>query len=162
MPKRERKYFDDATIVLRNFAGKPSQYNAAGNRNFCVVIDDPDEAQRLKEEGWNVKTFRQSDPDREPDHYIQVAVNFGGYRPCKIVLIEGRKRTALDEDNVGLLDRADIERVDFSVNPSYWEKNDGSTGIKAYLDSMYVTLEEDELAKRYAEYEDCGDEDIPF
>lgn len=146
---------ENAHIMFRNFAGRETinpktgkTINREGDRNFCVLIDDPEQAMRLADDGWNVKILPPRDEEDEARHYIPVAVSFKVIPP-KIIMLTRRRKQPLDESTIECLDYAEVRNVDLSLNPSEWEVN-GKTGVKAYLKTMYITVEEDEWAEKYA------------
>lgn len=151
MPAENTVMMEGVRIIFRNFSGKEGQYNREGDRNFGVILP-PDVAEAMLADGWNVKYLkpREEEEDETETPWLAVSVNFDKGRPPKIVVVTDKKRTTLDERSVENLDWADITNVDLIVRPYFWEVS-GRTGIKAYLQSMYVTIEEDELERKYAE-----------
>lgn len=151
MPQRdEAKTFmvEDARIIYRNFAGREGPYNAAGVRSFAVVLDDKTADEMLKD-GWNVKWPRPDDDGNIGNPFISVAVRFDFFPP-RVVMMTTRARTSLDEATVEVLDWANIEKVDLICRGSVWSTPDGKGGIKAYLKSLFVTIDEDYLERKYA------------
>lgn len=140
-------------IIFRNFSGKEGQYNREGDRNFAVLLDEP-VAIQMTEDGWNVKWLkpREEDEDEKEQAYLPVSVKFDKGRPPRVVMITSRGRTNLGESEVEMLDWADITNVDMIVRPYEWNVS-GKTGVKAYLQSLYVTIEEDALERKYADLE---------
>ncbi len=138
---------ENAKIGFRNFTGKESQFNRKGSRNFCIFLE-PELAKTLDSDGWNVKFLEPRDPDEDRQAYLPVEVKYLKYPPKITLITAGAGRQFLDEDTVNILDWAEFESVDLIVRPYNWELN-GKEGVKAYLKTMYVTIVEDELAKKY-------------
>lgn len=163
MAKTERKVtsnikIEGARLVFKNFQGKANNYNAEGNRNFGVLIDD-DMANELEKDGWKVKKFRPDEEGHE-QRWMSVKVKYGDYPPIA-VLITSRGKTRLDEETIGQLDWTAIKNVDMIIRPyNYPAVNGKPAGVSAYLKSIYVTVNEDDLELKYADIpdaEDCED-----
>ena len=144
---------ENARIGFKNFSGEEGRFNPKGKRNFCVFFDE-ENARKLEAEGWNIKWLSPKDEYESAQPYLQVAVHFGKVPP-KITLITSHGKSLLDEDTVNILDWAEIKSVDLIIRPYNWEMN-GKTGTKAYLKSIYVTLQEDEFESKYYDVPDSA------
>ena len=145
----DKVVLENCRIVFRNFAGEKRQFNEEGDRNFSVVLDD-EKAEMAKLQGWNVKPKPPREEGDPNFHHLKVTVSYKGRKPPVAVLISSKGRTNLDEDMIGMLDNAELAVVDMIIRAYDWEVN-GRKGRSAYLDSIYVTLAEDELALKYSE-----------
>lgn len=150
---------DDAKIIFRNFEGRGDKFNREGDRNFSLLIEDPEIADALIKEGWNVRIKEGRDPDEGPFMRLPVKVKFTDYGP-NVYLVTGDRRNELDEESIGCLDNIDIESVDMDIRPYDWEVN-GRTGRTAYLQSMQVIQRIDRFAARYIG-NDVDGEKLPF
>ena len=142
---------ENARIIYRNFKGEERQFNPAGKRNFCAVIEDEQLAKDLIEDGWNVKCRAPYEEGDVPMYYLPVEVSYKR-RPPRVTLITNRdgdiRKTMLDEEAIEMLDYADIINADLIINPYNWSMRDDS-GVKAYLDIAYITIQEDTFASKY-------------
>lgn len=152
MPEQQAKTFmvEDARIIFRNFAGREGQYNRKGDRNFGVILPE-DVAQQMLDDGWNVKYLEAREEGDPETPFVRVAVRYD-IRPPRVVVITETTRTQLDEASVEILDWANIKTLDLIARGSNWSAN-GKDGVKAYLQSLFVTIEEDALEKKYAFYD---------
>jgi hypothetical protein len=149
---------DNAQIRFRNFTGEPTKFDKAGGKRTFSVILDPDMADKLRDDGWNVKSWEPEGAD-EPIYHLPVEISYKIYPP-KVWMISGNKKTMLQEDTISALQYAEFTKVQLIIRPYCWEVN-GKSGIKAYVKAMYVTIEEDEFEKEYRNFEDDEDE-LPF
>lgn len=147
---------DDARIVYRNFSGTPSKFNRDGDRNFAVVIPDTNIADKLVEDGWNVKIKPGRDEDEAPFMTLPVKIKFNDRGPV-VYLKTGRNMVKLDEESVGCLDNIDILGVDLDIRPYDWVVQEGTAnekrGRSAYLQSICVTQDVDRFASRFEDEE---------
>jgi len=143
---------EGATIIFRNFAGRETQYNSEGDRNFCIVL--PEQlAQDMLADGWNVRRLRAQEEGEEGDPYVQVSVGYGKGRPPLVVLVTSRGRTQLDETLIEALDWVDIETADIIIRPYDWRVG-GKGGRKAYLKTLFIVVREDPLDLKYRDLDE--------
>ena len=152
MPQEKTVLIEEARLIFRNFEGRETQYNRAGDRNFCVILPPSLVVDDLLADGWNVKFLKPREAEDIEQPYLKVTVGYK-FKPPKIVLITSRGRNDVPEEMVEMLDWVDIAKVDLIIRP-YNNTVRGETGVAAYLKTMYITVNEDALELKYGEFED--------
>lgn len=151
---------ENAKLIFKNFQGKRTDYNAEGNRNFGVIIDDPEFARVLEEEGWKIRKLppRGDDPESKEILWVKVKVKYGDYPPIATLITSGGK-IRLDEETIGQLDWSRIRTCDVVISPYHYPSFNGNpAGIAAYLKAIYVTVDEDEFEMKYRDIPYMDDE----
>lgn len=149
--KTGKLILENCRITYRNFRGAQGKFNHEGDRNFNVYIDDPDLANQMVQDGWNVRLrlADKNDPDSEKSYLLKVNVSYK-FRAPKVFMHSKGVATPLTEETVHLLDDADIIGCSMVINPSKYENpQTGKKGLSAYLDSLHVEIEPDPFASKY-------------
>lgn len=162
MARRER--MEDTTIkgatgnqlIFRNFEGNANKFNNAGDRNFCLIIDE-ELAGELQSKGFTVKHTKGND-DYDSVPYIKIKVSFtlkdgsDNPYPPKIYKIDSTGMRQLSKQTVKILDGSRFKNVDLVFSPNaYQDRETGETRYSAYLKCLYAEIEENDLEREYNE-----------
>lgn len=139
---------ENCKIIHRNFEGRPTKFNKVGGvKSFSVVIE-PENVENLINLGWHVvEKFSKNDENRENPYYtMDVKVNYKSKRTPEIYVCTSKKKTKLDEETVKTIDYADIVDCSMILHPFKYDEN---SNVTAYLDVLYVTINDNVLADKF-------------
>lgn len=155
---------DTKFIFKTNFAGDPNEDRfRSTKRRGNIIIPDLEMAQALLDAGFKVKATKPKPGEEEdfvPTFYISVTLNYNSFSPPEVYLVSpGAAPVLLNEESVGVIDKAYVLRVRVALNPY----ENPTTGIKSmYVRTMYVEQDvgNDPFAHMYANRD--GDGALPF
>lgn len=158
MAKEDREWIDDVELedvkikwAFSHFDGREDTFNAKGNHDFQIMLE-PDVAERLLAEGWNVRTMDGYEEGDPPEHLLKVKISYK-YEPPKIYLIKGDRKLRADERDLADIRRDTCERIDVIITPSRWV-NGPNSGITAYAKELYAKVKESRFSAMYADLEE--------
>ena len=151
---------EGAKVIFRNFGGAPTKFNPAGGKREFSVLLNTEQAESLRDEGWNVKPLPMREDDEEQMWHLSVSVRFNPVPP-KVYLITSHSKTVMGENDISQLDYSQFRNVDLVINPYKWEAN-GKTGIKAYLKAGYFVVLEDSFEEKYANWGSSEEDELLF
>lgn len=149
---------DEARICYRNFHGRGGKYNRTGDRNFAVIIPDEELADRLIEDGWNVKKKAARDDQDGPFCTLPVKIKLPdderyASRGPVFYLVCGEKQTVIPYESIGDIDDMDIISASMDIRPYHWKTDDGKSGTSAYLERIEIIQRIDRFKSRYLDAE---------
>lgn len=156
----------DAVIIWKNFEGRENKFGSR-KKTFNLVLNQ-EMADRLQEDGWNIKYREGREEGDDPLYYTEIVVNMEHdderYNPeIKLYSSFGGRRSCrnLTNETVRDLDQLELERVDLEIHP--YEHGRGGYKIKGYLNKLNAVQAEDRsFGGFYASYMDEAPEEIPF
>ena len=143
--KKGQLIIEDAKLLYRHFAGTADDFHREGERDFSVRIDDPQLAERLAAEGWNVR--ERTYDDGEKFWHVKIKISYK-FQPPAVGIVRKNGEVFLEEKDLGMLDHAEILRADLIIDPSVWNIR-GETGVTGYLRALHVRIQEDPFMEKY-------------
>lgn len=149
---------ENGRIMWRNFSGAAGRFNQEGERFFTLFLNH-DDAPALEADGWPVKYLKPREGEDElPQPFLRVKIKFSTNpkaKPTLLVMITGKNKTQLPPEMAAVLDYVDIEKADLSIRK--WAGNfNGNDFVSVYLNSIYVTIRQDALEIKYADYDEVS------
>lgn len=166
--KSRKIILEDVELIWKNFKGVKSEFNPEGKKVFSVVLSD-EQASEVRSAGIPVLVQPPKNEEYEPRNILKVKIKYRdnvseSLNPRVIMIKEvSQNQTLLNADSVGVLDHLRILTADVAISPYNYEF--GKTkGVNAYLDHMYVVVEESPLDRKHeisykAPFDDYDDED---
>lgn len=154
LTKQGNILFTNAIVRYKNFDGKSSFKNNAGNIDFTIDITE-DEYLGLKELGYNPKC-----KDLENGQFVytlQIKIRYDFFPPT-IWMVSGNHKKMLNEKTLVSLQSADFIDASICIRPYNWDVN-GKAGVTPYVKYMYANVEEDPFADMYAYAKDVDEVD---
>jgi hypothetical protein len=128
-------------------------FNNEGDHNFTVSLP-PELGEKLKSEGWNVKTYEAREEGDPPEYTLEIKISYK-FNPPKIYFIKNDRKVRIwDERDLADVTRAATKQVNVVFTPSRWERN-GRSGITAYVRELYVEIRESRFADKYKDFEEA-------
>ncbi len=142
-----------------------------GGKQVCLWIDDVELAQQLSNDGWDIHISRPTEDFPDPRHFLPVNLKYDFKNPeyaedlaSRVFMVEQgwrrNRKVSLDANTVSILAKKRIVSIDATIRGRWSQKKSGEDYIKAYVATMYVTVEgnRDPFAQKYAEEEAPEDE----
>lgn len=149
----------------RNFRGLDTKYSR-GKIFFNVAIEDPKLLKTLLDRGFNVKDhYNNEKPDEPPTHILKITIKFNDFGPMVQQYVEGSGTpVTLDQDDIGMLDDADIMDCVIKIRPYDWTMANGTQGVAAYLTELAVQIPQNRFNEKTERFQNPidGSDDLPF
>ena len=165
----------DFEILFSNLEGRKEGYDQDGDRKFRLKFNDPELAQQLAEDGWNIRIYTPKNEEYDPYYYMKVVTKFRVdsekvRQDPEIHLVNSKNDILCGPQNMADIDMAfrnhKVVRVDLSVNPYHWNNPTigKGEGVAAYIREMWVEIQDSPFASRYANRSsfNAGSEEVPF
>ena len=176
---------ENAAMIYKNFSGKPTRVNPQGGKRTFSLALSRDLAEKLNDQGWNIKVKEVRDQvvegemtrtvgwqdyianyQTEFDHaliYTEIVVNENSEYPPKIYKVSefnGEKTIApIPPEQWYRLDESELMNIDVSIHPyTHGRSLANPDAKKGYLKSMYaVSVPVDAFGGKYAGYTVAGE-----
>lgn len=145
----------NAVIQFPNFAGEEQSFNAAGKRNFRLLI--PEELyEELKDRGVYVRARPPRDDTEAPQYYVKVGV----YQSSDVRIYSGKALVQLNPEDFAQIDaeyrKGHVQNADVEFHISVNRTVPSATPY-VRLDTAIITVGRSRLLDDYEQ-----EDDLPF